>query len=96
MSTATERIPVLVTKTQKERLTARAKAAGLSTGEYLRRAGDAYSPEEDNALLEGLLAQVTKTTLQAERAIDEALAYVEASEKRITGIEAGHGEQEAA
>ena len=57
MSTATERIPVLVTKTQKQRLMARAKAAGLSTGEFLRRAAESYSPSEDEVLLEGLLKQ---------------------------------------
>jgi len=50
-----ERIPVLVTKTQKQRLMARAKAAGLSTGEFLRRAAESYSPSEDEVLLEGLL-----------------------------------------
>lgn len=83
MSAATERIPVLVTKTQKQRLTARAKAAGLSTGEFLRRAAECYSPSEDEVLLEGLLKQVAKTTQQAERAIDDALAYVAASERRL-------------
>ncbi len=83
MSTATERIPVLVTKTQKQRLMARAKAAGLSTGEFLRRAAESYSPSEDEVLLEGLLKQVAKTTQQAERAIDDALAYVAASERRL-------------
>lgn len=96
MSTATERIPVLVTKAQKERLTARAKAAGLSTGEYLRRAGDAYNPTEEEALLDGLVDQVAKTTLQAGRAIDDALIAVAASEKRIAEIEAARGEREAA
>ena len=40
MTTATERIPVLVTKFQKQQLTSKAKAAGLSTGEFLRRAGE--------------------------------------------------------
>ncbi len=88
MSAATERIPVLVTKTQKQQLTARAKAAGMSTGEFLRRAGESYSPSEDEALLEGLLNQVAKTSKQAERSIDAALASVAASERRLSKIDA--------
>lgn len=96
MSTATERIPVLVTKAQKQRLTARAKAAGLSTGEFLRRAGEGYSPSEDEALLEGLLNQVAKTTKQAEKAIDDALAYVAASEKRLAKLASSEQDKKAA
>lgn len=96
MSTATERIPVLVTKAQKEHLTARAKAAGLSTGEFLRRAGEGYSPSEDEALLEGLLAQVVKTTRQAERSIDDALAFVAASERRLAKLSVSRQERKVA
>ncbi len=96
MNTATERIPVLVTKAQKQRLTARAKAAGLSTGEFLRRAGEGYSPSEDEALLEGLLNQVAKTTKQAEKAIDDALAYVAASEKRLAKLASSEQDKKAA
>lgn len=96
MSTATERIPVLVTKEQKQRLTARAKAAGLSTGEFLRRAGEGYSSSEEEALLDGLLSQVAKTTKQAEKSIDNALAFVEASEKRLTKISVSQKERKAA
>jgi len=95
MSNANERIPVLVTKAQKQRYTARAKAAGLSVGEFLRRAGEAYQPEEDEALLQGLLEQVLKSTRQAEQAVDEALAYVVASEKRLAKLESRQ-EREAA
>lgn len=89
MATATARIPVLVTPVQKERIAAKAKAAGLSMGEYLRRAGDAYTADEEAALLEGLLDQVLKSTEQAGRAIDETLAFVAASQQRIARIEAG-------
>ena len=96
MSTASERIPVLVTKAQKQRLTARAKAAGLSTGEYLRRAGEGYSPSEDEAMLDGLLSQVLKTTKQAEKAVDDALAFVAASEKRLAKLGASEQDRKAA
>jgi hypothetical protein len=96
MSAATERIPVLVTKSQKARLVARAKEAGLSTGEFLRRAGEEYSPSEDEALLKGLLTQVEKSTLEAEKAIDDALAFVAESEKRLAKLGAGRRERKAA
>jgi hypothetical protein len=87
MSTASERIPVLVTKSQKQQLTAKAKAAGLSTGEFLRRAGESYSASEDQDLLESLLDQVVKITANSERAIDDSLAFVAASEQRLAKLE---------
>ena len=88
MSVASERIPVLVTKFQKQQLTAKAKAAGLSTGEFLRRAGESYSASEDQDLLEGLLDQVIKITAKTEQAIDDALNFVTASEQRLVALEA--------
>ncbi|MBI3146851.1 MAG: hypothetical protein HYZ18_16660 [Pseudogulbenkiania sp.] len=88
MATATERIPVLVTPQEKSRIAAMAKAAGLSMGEYLRRAADSYAPSEDEAILEGMIEQMAKTTAQASAAIDDALAYVEASNRRIAALEA--------
>lgn len=95
MSAATERIPVLVTKAQKQRLAARAKAVGLSLGEFLRRAGEGYSPSDDDALLEALLDQIAKTTRQADEAIDDALAFVAASEERLRKLQSAHGEKVA-
>ncbi|HCW07114.1 MAG TPA: hypothetical protein DGG95_07100 [Cytophagales bacterium] len=88
MKTSTERIPVLVTKVQKQQLTAKAKAAGLSTGEFLRRAGENYSASEDQDLKEGLLDQVVKITAKTEQAIDDALAFVAASEHRLMELDA--------
>lgn len=85
---ASERIPVLVTPQQKARIAAMADAAGLKMGEFLRRAADAYAPSEDDAILEGMIEQMVKTTEQASAAIDEALAFVEASNQRIAALEA--------
>lgn len=96
MATATERIPVLMTSTEKAQLAKKAKAAGLSMGEYLRRAAAAFRPNEDDKLLEGMIEQVNKTTAQASAAIDQALAYVEASNERIASMERKAAEQRAA
>ncbi|MDH3209749.1 MAG: hypothetical protein OEL91_05135 [Burkholderiaceae bacterium] len=87
MNTATERIPVLVTATEKRQIAAVAKAAGLSTGEFLRRAAASFRPSEDDKILEGMIDQMVKTTASASAAIDDALAYVEASNKRIATLE---------
>lgn len=87
MAAANERIPVLVTAGEKIRIAEMAKAAGMSMGEFLRRAAAAYRPSVDDEVLEGMLAQMLKTTRQAEQAIDDALAYVEASNRRIAAME---------
>ncbi len=87
MPTATERIPVLVTPTEKGRIAKMAKDAGLSMGELLRRAVSTYQSSEEDALLEGMITQMKKTCAQANAAIDEALAFVETSNKRIAAME---------
>lgn len=87
MATATERIPVLVSTAEKARIARMAKTAGLSMGEFLRRAAVAFRPSDDDKLLEGMINQMNKTTTQANAAIDKALADVEASNQRIAAME---------
>ena len=88
MATATERIPVLVSAEEKAVIAKLAKDAHLSMGEFLRRAAASFRPSEDDKMLEGMIDQMAKTTAQASAAIDDALAYVEASNQRIATIEA--------
>ena len=87
MATASERIPVLVTAAEKGQIARMAKAAGLSMGEFLRRAAASFRPSEDEKILQGMVDQMHKTTLQASAAIDQALAFVDASNKRIAVME---------
>lgn len=84
---ASERITVLLTSAEKERIAKITKAAGLSMGEFLRRAAASYRPSEDDKVLEGMINQMNKTSAQASAAIDEALAFVESSNKRIARME---------
>lgn len=84
---SSERIPVLLTAAEKGRIVKMSKAAGLSMGEFLRRAAAAFQPSEDDEMLEGMINQMNKTSAQASAAIDEALAFVEASNKRIARME---------
>ena len=87
MSIASARIPVLVTPREKAAIEQKAKAAGLSVGEYLRRAAKSFMPSDDEEVLIGMIDQMLKTTDQANRAIDDALAFVEASNRRIAVME---------
>ena len=64
-----------------------AKAAGVSTGEFLRRAAASFRPSEDDKVMEGMIDQMNKTTAQASAAIDKALAFAAASNKRIAAME---------
>ncbi|MBI2316226.1 MAG: hypothetical protein HYU75_04175 [Betaproteobacteria bacterium] len=88
MATATERIPVLVTAREKARMAKMAKDAGLSMGEFLRRAAASFRPSEDDKVLQGMIEQMIKTTERANEAIDDALRFVEASNRRIVSMEA--------
>jgi hypothetical protein len=87
LTAATQRIPVLVTPAEKSQIARMAKSAGLSMGEYFRRAAVAFRPSEDESMLEGMIDQMNRTTAQANAAIDEALAFVEASNRRIAAME---------
>jgi hypothetical protein len=87
MATATERIPVLVTAAEKGLIAQMANAAGMSMGEFLRQAASSFRPNEDEKALEGMINQMNKTTAQANAAIDEALAFVEVSNRRIAAME---------
>jgi len=88
MTTATERIPVLVTPAEKKQIARMAKAAGLSMGEFLRRAAASFHPSDDDQILDGMIGQMVKTTARANAAIDDALSFVAASNKRIKALEA--------
>lgn len=87
MAAATERITVLVTAAEKNQIASLAKSANHSMGEFLRRAAASFRPSEDDQLLEGMIDQMNKTTAQAGAAIDNALAFVAASNKRIAKLE---------
>lgn len=86
MKKLTKRIDVLVTPDEKRRITQAAKDAGVSTGEYIRRAAAAYSlPEE--AMVGAMLRQLNESTQRAGRAVDSALAWIEISNQRIVEME---------
>ena len=87
MAASTERIPVLVTVSEKAMIAKMGQDAHLSMGEFLRRAASSFRPNEDEAMLEGMIEQMVKATVRASAAIDDALAFVEASSERIAAME---------
>ena len=87
MAAATERVPVLMTPAEKKRVVSKANKAGLTTGEYMRRAAEGYRPADDDKALEAMINEMNKATRNAETAIDDALAFVAASNKRIAELE---------
>ena len=87
MATASERIPVLMTLAEKSRLVTKARKAGLSTSEYIRRATEEYLPVEDEKALDAMILEMSKATLRAEKAIEDTLAYIAESNRRITEME---------
>ncbi len=91
MATATARVPVLMTEAEKSRIVEKARRAGLSTGEYMRRAAQSFRLSEDDKIMEGMIDQMLKATERAERAIEDALEYVAASNERIAAMEARRG-----
>ena len=87
MAIVTERIPILVTAEQKARIARAAEAAGLSVGEYLRRAAAAYDPTQDAGAFDAVAEQIRHSAERASRALDAALQAVAASEQRLAGLD---------
>ena len=88
IETATERISVLLRIDEKRQIAEMAQDAGLSISEFFRQAAASFDAPRDDRLLDEAIIQLNKTASQASMAIDQALAFVEASNKRIAAMEA--------
>ena len=83
MASAVERIVVQATPQEKKAITAKAKRLGLPISELMRRGATAYESKEADEEL-GALADAAKAAAErASASIDNALAFIEASNKRI-------------
>lgn len=87
MKKTSKPITLHVTAEEKRYIARMAKAAGISLEEFTRRAATSYIPLEKVAMLEKLTELLNKSTARADSAIDDALAYVEASNMRIGTME---------
>ncbi len=87
---ATERIPLLVTPTQKALFIKKAKASKLTVNEFVRRAAEVYDPSDDDEAMLRLIAQVQQTTQEATAALDAAISACAQSSARIAAMEKAH------
>lgn len=87
VATAIERIVVQATLRDKKAITAKAKKFDMPVSELMRRGAFAYATDEADQEL-GALADVAKGAAdRAGAAIDDALAFIAASNKRIASME---------
>lgn len=87
MSAATARIVVQATPAEKRALVAKARALAIPISELMRRGAKQYQAVADDDL-ETLAEAARGAAQRSAKAIDEALAYIEASNKRIAKLEA--------
>jgi len=85
MAAATERIPIVVTKTDKTRFSKKAKSLGFeSISDFARTAMDRFRPTEgDDVALSALFEQVKVGTRHTEQSLDQTIAYCDASNQRM-------------
>jgi hypothetical protein len=88
MAGATERIVVQATPQDKKVIAAKAKRLGLPISELMRRGAVAYESGESDADLMVLAEAAEAAADRAGAAIDAALEFITASEKRIAAMEA--------
>ena len=88
MAAAVQRIVVQATVRDKKAIVAKARLLDIPVSELMRRGAFAYQPSESDAEL-GVLADAAKAAAdRAGTAIDNALDFIEASNKRIAAMEA--------
>jgi hypothetical protein len=86
-ATAIERIVVQATLSDKQAIAAKAKKFDMPVSELMRRGAFAYASDEADKEL-GALADVAKGAAdRAGSAIDDAMAFIAASNKRIARME---------
>jgi hypothetical protein len=88
MASAVERIVVQATAQDKKAIVAKAKRLDLPISELMRRGAFAYEPGESDAELAALAEAAKRAAERAAAAIDDALDFIAASNKRIAAMEA--------
>jgi len=87
VAAAVERIVVQATPQEKKAIIAKAKRLGFPVSELMRRGAVAYSSADADEAL-ALLADAARSAAdRASDSIDDALAFCEASNKRIAAME---------
>ena len=88
MGAAVERIVVQATAEDKKAIAAKARKLDLPISELMRRGAFAYELNDTDAELNALADAAKGAADRAGAAIDDALRFIEASDKRIAAMEA--------
>ena len=88
MAAAIERIVVQATPQEKRAIAAKARKLGLPISELMRRGAAAYQSAEVDVELGALADSAKAAADRAGAAIEDALAFIEASNRRIAALEA--------
>lgn len=88
MAAAVERIVVQATAQDKKAIAAKAKKLEIPISELMRRGAFAYNAADSDAELDALAGAAKDAAERAVAAIDDALDFIEASNKRIAAMEA--------
>ena len=88
MAAAIQRIVVQTTTRDKKAIAAKAKKLDMPISELMRRGAFAYDAGDTDAQLGALADAARGAADRAGAAIDDALAFIEASNKRIAAMQA--------
>jgi hypothetical protein len=88
MAGAEERIVVQTTLREKKKIAAKAKKLGLPISELMRRGAAAYRLPKEEDELEALADAAKAAADRAAASIDDAIEFVEQSNRRIAAMEA--------
>jgi hypothetical protein len=89
MPAAVERIVVQTTARDKRAIAAKAKRLSLTISELMRRGAFAYQVADSDELV-AIAGAAKEAADRARAAIDDALEFIAASNKRIESMEARH------
>ncbi|MEO8936164.1 MAG: hypothetical protein ABI277_04030 [Burkholderiaceae bacterium] len=87
MAGAVERIVVQVTAVEKKAIAGKAKRMGIPVSELMRRGASGHEAPGSDADLEAMADAALAAAERAGAAVDEALAFVKASNLRIAALE---------
>lgn len=88
MAAAVARIVVQATPQEKRAIAAKARKLGMPISELMRRGATAYQSAAADAELAALADAARAASERAIASIDDALAFIEASNRRIAALEA--------
>ena len=90
MALAVERIVVQASAHDKEAITAKARKLALPVSELMRRGAFAYEAGEDSSTIDALADLACAAAERACSRIDDTLAFIAESTRRIEAMEAAH------